>query len=87
MKKLHLNSLFIKLAMSVLAGVVILAVSLSYINIYSSEQIFTDMFSDSQGKIFGQIEERFYQLYTDFAEIAKTGRRRSSARLSCFRQV
>ena len=72
MKKLHLNSLFIKLAMSVLAGVVILAVSLSYINIYSSEQIFTDMFSDSQGKIFGQIEERFYQLYTDFAEIAKT---------------
>lgn len=71
MKKLHLNSLFLKLAMSVLAGVVILAVSLSYINIHASEQIFSDMFSDSQEKIFGQIEERFYQLYTDFAEIAK----------------
>lgn len=69
MKKIHVNSLFFKLALSVLAGVAVLSAVLSYVNIYSSEQVFTDMFSKSQEKIFGQIEERFYSLYTDFAEI------------------
>ncbi len=70
MKKIHVNSLFFKLALSVLAGVAVLSAVLSYVNIYSSEQVFTDMFSKSQEKIFGQIEERFYSLYTDFAEIS-----------------
>lgn len=72
MKRIHLNSLFLNLAWSVLAGMVMLAVSLSWLNIRISGQIFSEMFSSSQRKIFGQIEERFYQLYRNLAEIANT---------------
>ena len=71
MKSLHFNSLFFKLSACVLAGVMILAVGLSYMNIHSSQRIFSDMFSDSQEKIFGQIEERFYRFYNDLAEISQ----------------
>lgn len=72
MKKNYFNSLFFKLSVSVLLGVMLLAVVLSYMNIYSSEKIFSDMFSDSQEKIFEQIEGRFYEFYSDLAEIAQS---------------
>ncbi len=72
MKQIHLNSLFWKLALSVLAGMILLSASLSWLNIRTSGQIFSEMFSASQRKIFGQIDERFYQLYLNLAEIANT---------------
>ena len=72
MKQIHLNSLFLKLALSVLTGMAVLAASLSWLTIRTSGQIFSEMFSASQRKIFGQIEERFYQMYMNLAEIANT---------------
>ncbi len=72
MKKLHLNSLFFKLAVTVMTGGVVLAVCLFFTNIRSSETIFADVFSSSQAKIFSQIEENFYDFYMDVTEISKS---------------
>lgn len=69
-RSIHFNSLFCKLALSILTGMVILTFCLSWINIRTSERIFSEMFASSQEKIFGQIEERFYKLYQSLAEIA-----------------
>lgn len=72
MKKLHFNSLFFKLAVTVMAGGIVLAICLFFTNIRSSENIFAELFSSSQAKIFSQIEENFYNFYMDVTEISKS---------------
>lgn len=69
-KRNILNSLFFRLALTVVIGSIILMLSLFVTNLQSFQKVFMAIFSDSQTKIFSQIEEVFYELYTDMAEIA-----------------
>lgn len=68
-KKIQLNSLFFKLAFTVVIGSIFLSVCMFSVNMKMSQDIFSDVFADSQTKIFSQIEEDFYQFYADIAEI------------------
>lgn len=68
--KIYFNSLFVKLAITVAAGSLILSVSLFFMNMRMAQDVFVDIFADSQTKIFSQMEDYFYQLYSDVAQIA-----------------
>lgn len=72
MKKIRLNSLFVKLSLSVIVVEILLAMLLFFTNIRSSEHIYTEMFSSAQEKIFEQIEGEFYDFYMDQLEICKS---------------
>lgn len=70
--KRHVNSLFFKIACTVIAGVMCLAVALTVTNIMISKKIFVDNFAESQQKIFNQIDNEFYNFYRDITTIMTT---------------
>ncbi len=81
-KAKYFNSLFFKLALTSVIGSLFLALCLFSLNMKMSQDIFVDVFSDSQTKIFSQIEDAFYQFYVDVAEI--TADVESSEKLAAF---
>lgn len=70
MKKFHANSLLVKILGTVIIGILCLAIVLSVVNITMSKSVFVENFSESQRKIFSQIDSDFYGFYQDIADIA-----------------
>lgn len=63
------NSLFLKIISTVVIGMMGLVLIISYITITSSKEAFLEIFSESQKKIFDQIDSEVYLFYRDVAEI------------------
>lgn len=68
-KNLKTNSLFFKILCVVVAGVICVSVSISYIIINISKGIFTDTYSDSQKKIFGQVNDKIYDFHGELVKV------------------
>ena len=74
-KKIHINSLFVKILCTVIIGIVCLSASLSMLNLFISKDVFAENFSASQQKAFKQIDNDFYDFFfliTDAATRAST---------------
>ena len=70
-KKFYSNNLFISIISTVVIGVICLVIAIGTITITSSKETFLEVFSESQKKIFNQIDSEFYLFYRDMAEITK----------------
>lgn len=68
-KKLIKNSLFVKILCVVVAGVICVSASISYIIINISKNIFTDTYSDSQKKIFEEINDEIYDFHGEIVKV------------------
>lgn len=68
-KKLIKNSLFVKILCVVVAGVICVSASISYIIINISKNIFTDTYSDSQKKIFEEINDELYDFHGELVKV------------------
>ena len=68
-KKRPVGSLFFQIICTVILGTVSLVIILSTVNINHSEEVFVQSFSESQEKIFDQIDQEFYNFYGDIAQI------------------
>lgn len=66
-KRVHFNSLFFKIACTVVIGILLLAVAEGMVNIMVSRMVFVNTFSESQEKIFNQIDEEFYGFFKDMS--------------------
>ena len=67
--KLHINSLFFKIASTVMIGIMLLAVLEGVVNIMVSKTVFVNTFAESQEKIFEQIDSEFYDFYSDMTTV------------------
>uniref|UniRef100_UPI0040560F37 cache domain-containing sensor histidine kinase n=1 Tax=Agathobacter sp. TaxID=2021311 RepID=UPI0040560F37 len=70
-KTIYSNNLFISIISTVVMGVVCLVIAIGTITITSSKETFLEVFSESQKKIFDQIDSEFYLFYRDMAEITE----------------
>lgn len=68
-KGIHKNSLLFKIVCTVIGGISCLAAILSFVNITMSKQVFVDSFGESQNKIFYEIDDEFYDFYSDIVDI------------------
>ena len=66
------NTLMFKLMIAVTAEILALSVILHFVSQSISEQIFINVFTESQQKIFDQIDEQFYKFYGDVLNISNT---------------
>lgn len=66
-KRVHFNSLFFKIACTVVIGILLLAAAEGIVNIMVSRTVFVKTFSESQEKIFNQIDEEFYGFFKDMS--------------------
>lgn len=66
-KRVQFNSLFFKIACTVVIGILLLAVAEGMVNIMVSRMVFVNTFSESQEKIFNQIDEEFYGFFKDMS--------------------
>ena len=66
-KRVHFNSLFFKIACTVVIGILLLAAAEGMVNIMVSRTVFVKTFSESQEKIFNQIDEEFYGFFKDMS--------------------
>ena len=64
---MHFNSLFFKIACTVVIGILLLAAAEGMVNIMVSRTVFVKTFSESQEKIFNQIDEEFYGFFKDMS--------------------
>ena len=71
-RKLKLNSLFAKILLVVVIGVVCVSFSVSYIIINISRGIFTDNYSETQKKIFDQVNDEIYDFHSEIVKIIDT---------------
>ncbi|MDO5424095.1 MAG: HAMP domain-containing protein [Eubacteriales bacterium] len=69
MKGMRRDSLFFRIAITVLIGVAALAAVLGSFQVRLTRRVFMENFSESQDKIFAQIDADFYAFYEDVAEI------------------
>lgn len=69
MKRRYMNSLFFRIVLTVIAGILCLVTVLGIFHINLSKRVFIDNFSKSQDKIFSQIDTEFYDFYEDIAGI------------------
>lgn len=67
--KLQRNSLFFKMLCAVVAGIICVSVSVSYIIINISKSLFADTYSDSQKKIFEQVYDELYDFHGEVVKI------------------
>ena len=65
--RVHFNSLFFKIACTVVIGILLLAAAEGMVNIMVSRTVFVKTFSESQEKIFNQIDEEFYGFFKDMS--------------------
>lgn len=68
-KEFHINSLLFKIVCTVVTGILCLAILLGVINLTISKKVFVDHFAESQQKIFNQIDNEFYEFYSDVVDI------------------
>lgn len=69
--KIYSNNLYIYIVSTVVVGVICLVFMIEMITITSSKEAFLEVFSESQKKIFDQIDSEFYLFYRDMAEVTK----------------
>lgn len=62
-KKVYASSLFVRIVITVVIGIMCLAAALGAFHFHLSKKVFIDNFSKSQDKIFNQIDEEFYSFY------------------------
>jgi len=67
--KKRFNTLFIKIILTVIIGIVCLTVTLSFLNIGASKDVYVNNFVESQEKIFNQIDQDIYNFFRDIATI------------------
>lgn len=67
--KFKLNSLFNKILLIVVLGIVCVSVSVSYITINISRGIFTENYKESQKKIFNQVNDEIYDFHSEIVNI------------------
>lgn len=70
-KPIYSNNLFISIISTVVIGIVCLVIAIGALTITSSKEAFLEIFSESQKKIFEQIDSEFYLFYRDMEEITK----------------
>lgn len=68
-EKIHVSTLFFYISGTVLAGIVALTAVLCILNVRLSKEVFLENFSESQNKIFKQIDSEFYSFYRDMADV------------------
>lgn len=68
-RKLKLNSLFTKILLVVVIGVLCVSTSVTYIIINISKGIFVDNYSESQKKIFDQVNDEIYDFHSEIVEV------------------
>ncbi|MDU5106643.1 histidine kinase [Clostridium sp.] len=68
-RKLKLNSLFAKILLVVVIGVVCVSISVTYIIINISKGIFVDNYSESQKKIFDQVNDEIYDFHSEIVKV------------------
>lgn len=68
-RKLKLNSLFVKILCVVVIGIVCVSLSVSYIIINISRGIFTNNYSESQKKIFDQVNDEIYDFHSEIVKV------------------
>lgn len=69
MKKLKKNSLFFKILLVVVSGIISVSLSITYIIINISKTIFIDTYGDSQKKIFKQVNDEIYDFHGEIVKI------------------
>lgn len=70
-KIIYSNNLFLSIISTVVIGILCLVIAIGTITITSSKEAFLEVFSESQKKIFEQIDSEFYVFYRDMEEITK----------------
>jgi len=68
-RKLKLNSLFTKILLVVVIGVLCVSISVGYTIINLSKGIFTDNYSESQKKIFDQVSDEIYDFHSEIVKV------------------
>lgn len=68
-KKINKNSLFFKILFVVILGVICVTTSISYTIISISKGIFTETYSDSQKKIFEQVNDKLYGFHGELVKV------------------
>lgn len=68
-KKLHLNSMVVKILATVMIGILFAVISVSAIVIHISEDIFVDTYGKSQERVFLQIEEDLNNFHENLNKI------------------
>lgn len=71
MKK-KLNTLFFKIILAAAAGIFGLTVALSVLNIQASQRAFVENFTESQEKIFQQIDRNIYDFFKDMTSVTSS---------------
>lgn len=69
MKKLKKNSLYFKILLVVVSGIISVSLSITYIIINISKTIFIDTYGDSQKKIFKQVNDEIYDFHGEIVKI------------------
>ena len=64
--KSHLNSFSGKITLSVMLGISLIAVTVSFVVLYMSRQVFSQNYGDSQEKVFEQIAAYNLLLHVDY---------------------
>lgn len=67
--KVKLNSLFTKILVVVVLGIVCVSISVGYITINMSRSIFTDNYKESQKKIFDQVSDEIYDFHSEIVNV------------------
>lgn len=70
--KPNLNSLFVKILFVVVIGVTCVSVSVGYITINISRNIFNENYKDSQKKIFDQVNDEIYDFHSQIVKTINT---------------
>lgn len=71
MKK-RCNTLFLKIIVAVLSGIICLTIGLSILNIRASQQVFVENFVESQEKIFQQTDRNIYNFFRDMTAVTSS---------------
>lgn len=67
--KVKLNSLFTKILVVVVLGIVCVSISVGYITINMSRSIFTENYKESQKKIFDQVSDEIYDFHSEIVNV------------------
>lgn len=68
-KKSHKSGLFFRIICTVIAGILCLVTALCILNVRLSKEVFLEMYSESQEKIFNQIDSDFFEFYRDLSSV------------------
>ena len=66
------NTLFFKIILAVVAGIVCLTIGLSILNLRASQQAFVENFVESQDKIFKQTDKNIYNFFRDMTAVTSS---------------